>query len=103
MMIAGISGSVVSTGVGSGSDIGAALVAFAALGAWAGRDVQLRFFFDSRSTDDDGTGWLLDDMGWKDEITCVRCHGISAAHANDEDIGATPPDITFKRTARADQ
>lgn len=31
------------------------------------------------------------------EITCVRCHGLSAGHANDEDIGATPPDITFKR------
>ena len=31
------------------------------------------------------------------EITCVRCHGLSASHANDEDIGATPPDISFKR------
>lgn len=31
------------------------------------------------------------------EITCVRCHGLSAGHANDEDIGATPPDISFKR------
>ncbi len=31
------------------------------------------------------------------EITCVRCHGPSAGHANDEDIGATPPDISFKR------
>jgi predicted CXXCH cytochrome family protein len=32
------------------------------------------------------------------EITCVRCHGLSAGHANDEDIGATPPDISFKRS-----
>ena len=31
------------------------------------------------------------------EITCVRCHGLSAGHANDEDIGATPPDVSFKR------
>jgi hypothetical protein len=31
------------------------------------------------------------------KITCIRCHGISAGHANDEDIGATPPDISFKR------
>jgi len=31
------------------------------------------------------------------EITCIRCHGLSAAHANDEDIGATPPDIAFAR------
>ena len=31
------------------------------------------------------------------EITCIRCHGLSAGHANDEDIGATPPDITFNR------
>jgi hypothetical protein len=30
-------------------------------------------------------------------ITCVKCHGLSAGHANDEDVGATPPDITFKR------
>lgn len=31
-------------------------------------------------------------------ITCMRCHGLSAAHANDEDIGATKPDVTFRRT-----
>ena len=31
------------------------------------------------------------------EITCVRCHGLSAGHANDEDIGATPPDVSFER------
>jgi hypothetical protein len=31
------------------------------------------------------------------KVTCVKCHGVSAGHANDEDIGATPPDITYKR------
>ena len=31
------------------------------------------------------------------KITCIDCHGLSAAHANDEDIGATPPDISFNR------
>lgn len=31
------------------------------------------------------------------EVGCIRCHGISAGHANDEDIGATPPDVSFKR------
>ncbi len=30
-------------------------------------------------------------------VPCVRCHGTSAGHANDEDIGATPPDRTFRR------
>jgi predicted CXXCH cytochrome family protein len=30
-------------------------------------------------------------------VTCIRCHGLSAAHANDENVGATPPDITFER------
>jgi len=29
-------------------------------------------------------------------ITCTRCHGTSAAHANDENIGATPPDRRFR-------
>lgn len=33
----------------------------------------------------------------KEKVTCIECHGLSAGHANDEDIGATPPDITFKR------
>lgn len=33
----------------------------------------------------------------KAKITCVRCHGVSAGHANDEDIGATKPDVTFER------
>ena len=31
------------------------------------------------------------------KITCVYCHGLSAGHANDENIGATPPDIKFER------
>jgi hypothetical protein len=31
------------------------------------------------------------------KITCVDCHGLSAGHANDENIGATPPDISFDR------
>jgi hypothetical protein len=33
----------------------------------------------------------------KEQIECIKCHGLSAAHANDEDIGATPPDITYER------
>jgi hypothetical protein len=31
------------------------------------------------------------------DVGCIRCHGLSAAHANDENIGATKPDITFDR------
>jgi len=31
------------------------------------------------------------------KITCIKCHGLSAGHANDEDIGATKPDITYRR------
>jgi len=31
------------------------------------------------------------------DVPCIRCHGLSAAHANDENIGATPPDHTYKR------
>jgi len=30
------------------------------------------------------------------KITCVRCHGACIGHANDEHIGATPPDVRFK-------
>ena len=30
------------------------------------------------------------------KVGCVKCHGLSAKHANDENIGATKPDITFK-------
>ena len=33
----------------------------------------------------------------KEKVTCVECHGISAAHANDENIGATKPDKMYKR------
>jgi hypothetical protein len=33
----------------------------------------------------------------KEKVTCVECHGVSAAHANDEDIGATKPDKTYMR------
>ncbi len=31
------------------------------------------------------------------DLTCIHCHGLSASHANDENIGATPPEITFVR------
>ncbi len=31
------------------------------------------------------------------KIGCVQCHGISDGHANDENIGATPPDKAFER------
>ena len=33
----------------------------------------------------------------KHKVFCIDCHGVSAPHANDEDIGATKPDIYFKR------
>jgi hypothetical protein len=31
------------------------------------------------------------------KVTCIKCHGLSAGHANDENIGATPPDIRYPR------
>ena len=31
------------------------------------------------------------------KVGCIKCHGVSAAHANDEDIGATKPDVVFTR------
>ncbi len=31
------------------------------------------------------------------KVTCVTCHGLSAGHANDEKIGATPPDVRYAR------
>ncbi len=31
------------------------------------------------------------------KVTCVRCHGVSAGHVNDEDVGATKPDIVHRR------
>ena len=33
----------------------------------------------------------------KAKIGCIQCHGLSDKHANDENIGATKPDITFQR------
>ena len=30
-------------------------------------------------------------------ISCAQCHGLSDKHANDENVGATKPDITFRR------
>ena len=33
----------------------------------------------------------------REKVTCIQCHGLSAGHANDENIGATPPDVVFKR------
>lgn len=35
----------------------------------------------------------------KHDIGCTYCHGTSAGHANDENIGNTPPDVMFERTA----
>jgi hypothetical protein len=32
-----------------------------------------------------------------EDITCIKCHGLSAGHANDEDVGATKPDIVYRR------
>jgi len=32
-----------------------------------------------------------------EKITCIKCHGLSAAHANDEHVGATPPDVRYPR------
>ena len=34
---------------------------------------------------------------FKKQITCIKCHGLSAAHANDENIGATKPDTVYTR------
>jgi len=33
------------------------------------------------------------------KVGCIDCHGLSAGHANDEDIGATKPDIMHKGAA----
>ncbi len=32
-----------------------------------------------------------------DKVDCVKCHGTSEKHANDENIGATKPDILYKK------
>ena len=34
---------------------------------------------------------------FKAQVTCIDCHGLSADHANDEDIGATKPDVSYRR------
>ena len=34
---------------------------------------------------------------FKAKVTCIKCHGLSSDHANDEDVGATKPDNIFKR------
>jgi len=33
----------------------------------------------------------------KAKVGCVKCHGASANHANDEHIGATKPDVVYRR------
>jgi len=42
-------------------------------------------------------GEELSTVHFKEKTTCIDCHGLSAPHANDENIGETPPDIVFKR------
>ena len=32
-----------------------------------------------------------------EDVTCIECHGVSAGHANDENVGATKPDIMYGR------
>jgi len=39
----------------------------------------------------------LSRVHFKEKVTCIKCHGLSAGHANDEDVGATPPEVVFKR------
>ncbi len=33
----------------------------------------------------------------KAKIWCIECHGLSAEHMQDENIGATPADIAYKK------
>ena len=33
----------------------------------------------------------------KEKISCAKCHGLSDKHANDEHVGATKPDVVYKR------
>lgn len=33
----------------------------------------------------------------KAEVWCIECHGPSAEHMQDEDIGATPPEVAYKK------
>jgi hypothetical protein len=70
------------------------------------------------SPDEDDSGGFIDPLGpnaacyvchltfVQEEISkihlaedtgCIECHGVSAPHANDENIGATPPDIVYSR------
>ena len=35
----------------------------------------------------------------KEKIGCIKCHGLSDKHANDENVGATKPDVVFARSA----
>ena len=35
----------------------------------------------------------------KEKVNCISCHGLSAKHANDEDVGASKPDKMFKGAA----
>jgi hypothetical protein len=42
-------------------------------------------------------GEELSTVHLQEKTTCIDCHGLSAPHANDENIGATPPDVVFKR------
>jgi len=39
----------------------------------------------------------LSKVHFQEKVTCIECHGLSAAHANDEDVGATKPDVVFTR------
>ena len=38
----------------------------------------------------------------KAKVTCIQCHGLSAGHANDENIGATKPDRVYERDQVSD-
>jgi len=42
-------------------------------------------------------GEELSTVHFQEKTMCIDCHGLSAPHANDENIGATPPDVVFKR------
>lgn len=39
----------------------------------------------------------LSKVHFKAKVACSTCHGVSDKHANDENIGATKPDVTFRR------
>lgn len=42
-------------------------------------------------------GEMISKTHFSKGVTCIKCHGVSAGHANDEDIGATKPDVTYSR------